>query len=198
MVNDTEQKNKNTQSKKIASDKFATEKSSFKSGPKELRKNVRRRRQGRTGKPRSEFEQKLISIRRVARVVAGGRRFSFSVAMIIGDKKGSIGVGSGKATDTALAIEKALRDAKRNMVKLSLTKTMSIPHEIEAKFSSSRVKMMPAALGKGIVAGSSVRNVLELGGIRDVTTKILSGSKNQVNNASAAIKALSEFKAQKK
>ncbi|MCK5059597.1 MAG: 30S ribosomal protein S5 [Candidatus Pacebacteria bacterium] len=167
-------------------------------GPREFQKNVRRRKQGRGGKPRSEFEQKLISIRRVARVVAGGRRFSFSVAMIIGDKKGSVGVGSGKASDTALAIEKALRDAKKHMIKLSFTKTFSIPHQVEAKYSSSRVTMMPTALGKGIVAGSSVRNVLELVGVRDVTAKILSGSKNQMNNARAAVKALSEFETTQK
>src|ERR1035437_9845127 len=94
-------------------------------------------------RPKPEFDQKIINIRRVTRVVAGGRRFSFSVALVAGDGKGSIGLGLGKAGDTSLAINKALRNAKKNMVKIKLTKTMSIPHEISAKFSSSSVKLYP-------------------------------------------------------
>lgn len=90
-----------------------------------------------------EFDQKILNIRRVTRVVAGGRRFSFSVAIVAGDKKGSVGLGLGKAADTALAINKALRNAKKNMVRLNLTKTMSIPHELAAKFSSSYVILRP-------------------------------------------------------
>lgn len=141
---------------------------------------------------RPEFEHKVINVRRVTRVVAGGRRFSFSVALVAGDRKGSVGVGIGKAGDTALAIEKAMRSAKRNMVKVKLTKTMSIPHDVKAKFSSARILMMPAS-GRGIIAGSSVRNVLHLAGIKDVTAKILSGSKNKLNIARVAVKALATF-----
>lgn len=148
-------------------------------------------------RPKPEFDQKIISIRRVTRVVAGGRRFSFSVALAIGDKKGSVGLGTGKANDTALAIAKALKSAKKNMIKLGLTKTMSISHEAKAKFSSSRLMIMPNK-GRGIVAGSSVRDVLNLAGIKDVTSKIYSGSKNKLNNAKAAIIALSEMKVNKK
>jgi len=136
-----------------------------------------------------EFEQKIIDIRRVTRVVAGGRRFSFSVAIIAGDKKGKVGVGIGKASDTALAIEKAFRDAKRNMIKLNLTKDMSIPHEIEAKLGSARIIIMPAK-GRGLVAGSSVRIALDLAGVKDVGAKVLSRSKNKLNIARAAIRAL--------
>lgn len=140
---------------------------------------------------RSEFAQKLIGIRRVARVMAGGRRFNFSAALVLGDKKGRVGVGLGKAADTALAIEKATRAAKRNMVSLNLTKNRSIPHDIEAKFCASRVAIRPSP-GSGLVAGSSVRTVLELAGITDVTSKLLSRSHNSVNNARAAIKALQQ------
>src|SRR3989338_6047581 len=93
------------------------------------------------GRPKPEFDQKIIDIRRVTRVVAGGRRFSFSVALVAGDKKGCVGLGLGKAGDTALAISKALRNATKNMVKLKLTKTMSIPHELSAKFSSSKIML---------------------------------------------------------
>lgn len=144
---------------------------------------------GGSRRPRPEFDQKIIDIRRVTRVVSGGRRFSFSVAIVIGDKKGKVGVGIGKASDTALAIDKAIRDAKKGMITPLLTKTMSIAHEISVKYSSSRITLMPTN-GKGIVAGSSVRTVLELAGIKGVTAKIFSKSKNKLNNARAAIEAL--------
>ena len=140
------------------------------------------------GRPKPEFDQKIISIRRVTRVVAGGRRFSFSVALVAGDRKGSIGLGLGKAGDTALAINKAVRNAKKNMVKLKLTKTMSIPHELSAKFSSSYVMIMPNK-GRGIVAGTVLRDILKLAGVKDITGKILSNSKNKLNNSKAVMKA---------
>lgn len=147
---------------------------------------------GRRGeRPKPEFDQKIISIRRVTRVVAGGRRFSFSVAMVIGDKKGSVGVGIGKASDTALAIEKAVRDARKSMVTIKRTEDFSIPHDVEAKYTSSHVYLRPSK-GKGLVAGSSVRTVLELAGIRDVSGKLLSRSKNQLNNARATVEALKQ------
>jgi small subunit ribosomal protein S5 len=154
------------------------------------------RRGPRRGGPRderhSEFAQKLIGIRRVARVMAGGRRFNFSVAIVLGDKKGRVGVGLGKAADTAAAIDKATRAAKRNMISVAITKTNSIPHEIEAKFCASQVALRPSP-GSGLVAGSSVRTVLELAGITDVTGKLLSRSHNTINNARAAIKALEQI-----
>ena len=142
------------------------------------------------GRVKSEFDQKILNIRRVTRVVAGGRRFSFSVALVAGDKKGRIGLGLGKAGDTALAINKAVRNAKKNMVKLNLTKTMSIPHELSAKFSSSHVKLLPNK-GRGLVAGSVVRDIIKLSGMKDITGKILSNSKNKLNNSKAVMQALS-------
>lgn len=154
------------------------------------------RRNPRQARPerRSEYDQRMITIRRVARVVAGGRRFSFSVAIIIGNRKGKIGVGLGKAGDTALAIEKATRDAKKNMITVHLTKDSSVAHDISAKFCASRVSIMPV-VGRGLVAGSSVRPVLELAGITNVLAKVHSGSKNGLNNARAAIEALRTLKA---
>lgn len=139
-----------------------------------------------------EFDQKILDIRRVTRVVAGGRRFSFSVALVAGDKKGSVGLGLGKAGDTALAINKALRNAKKNMVKLNLTKTMSIPHELSAKFSSSSVMLKPNK-GRGLVAGSVIRDIIKLSGMKDITGKIQSNSKNKLNNAKAVMAALSQI-----
>ena len=149
----------------------------------------------RGGRPRPErqkpeYDQKSIDVRRVARVVAGGRRFSFSVAMIIGDRKGKVGVGTGKAGDISMAMDKAAKDAKKHMITVKLTKTNSIPHQVMAKASSATIEIMPAP-SRGLVAGSAVRNALELAGITDVTAKIRSGSKNRLNMARATIKALS-------
>ncbi len=176
----------------------APEKKSFNRGAS---RDSRRGGGGRTGgrprgnrprdERRSEFAQKLIGIRRVARVMAGGRRFNFSAALVLGDKKGRVGVGLGKAADTALAIEKATRAAKRAMITINLSKNRSILHNVAAKFCASRVEIRPSP-GRGLVAGSSVRTVLELGGVSDVTAKLLSRSKNPVNNARAAIKALQQ------
>lgn len=154
----------------------------------------RRRQSSRPPRAKSEFDSKMITIRRVARVVAGGRRFSFSVAIIIGNKKGKVGVGLGKAGDTTLAIDKATRDAKKHMITVNLTEDSSIKHEISSKYNASRVVMMPAP-GRGLVAGSSVRPVLELAGVTNVVAKIHSGSKNGLNNARAAIEALKSLKA---
>ncbi len=160
------------------------------------RRNPRRARRGtrRDDRVRSEFDQKIISIRRVTRVMAGGRRFSFSVAIVIGNKKGKVGVGIGKAGDTQLAIEKAVRNARKNLIEIPLNKYQHIPHDVQAKLSSSEVMIMPAP-GRGLVAGSSVRTVLELGGVKDVTAKIFSRSKNKLNNARSAVAALKKLKA---
>ncbi len=150
---------------------------------------------GRSGQGRfqerrpSEFEQKMIDIRRVTRVVAGGRRFSFSVALVAGDKNGRVGFGMGKATDTSLAIEKAFKQARKNMLTLRLTKTKSLPFDVNAKFGSAVVSMMPNK-GRGLIAGSSARVVLAFAGVKDVTAKYHSGTKNKINNAKAAIEAL--------
>lgn len=153
----------------------------------------RPRRGGRQERAKSEFEQKIISIRRVTRVMAGGRRFSFSVSMVIGDKKGKVGVGIGKAGDTQLAIEKAVRDAKKHMIVVPMDKFSRIPHDVHVKYASSEVMIIPAA-GRGLVAGSSVRTVLEHAGVKDVTAKLFSRSKNKLNNARAAVEALKQLK----
>lgn len=139
-----------------------------------------------------EFDQKIIAIRRVTRVVSGGRRMSFSVAMVIGDRKGMIGLGTGKAIDTSLAIGKALKSAKKNMLKLKLTKTDSLPYDIEAKFSSAKIMLMPNR-GKGMIAGSAIRDILLLAGVKDVTSKIRSGSKNKLNIARATMKSFEQI-----
>ncbi len=138
----------------------------------------------------------MLDIRRVTRVVAGGRRFSFSVALVAGDRKGSVGLGMGKSMDTSLAITKAFKNAKKNMIRLKLTKDMSLAHDVAAKYASSKVTIMPNK-GRGMVAGSAVRDVLLFAGVKNVTAKIHSGSKNKLNNAKAAISALSRFATKK-
>jgi len=157
------------------------------------REQGKRRRAGQREDRRPEFDSKIVSIRRVTRVVAGGRRFSFSVALVAGDHKGKVGVGTGKASDTALAIEKAMRSAKKNMIKVRVTKDMNIAHEVQSKYCASNVLLIPAK-GRGIAAGGSVRTVLELAGVKDITGKILSRSKNHLNNARATLKALEDLK----
>ncbi len=157
--------------------------------PRDFKKNPRRGGDRRETRVKPEFDQKIIDIRRVARVVTGGRRFSFSVAIVAGDRKGKVGVGLGKAGDTSIAIEKAFNSARKNMVAIGLTSTNSIPHEVSAKYSSSCVTLMPAR-DRGMIAGSSVRIVLELAGVKDVGGKVRSGSKNKLNIARATIAAL--------
>lgn len=152
------------------------------------------RRGGDRPERKSEYDQKIIMIRRVARVMAGGRRFNFSVTVVIGNKKGKVGVGLGKAGDTSLAIDKAVRHAKKHLIEVPLTKNGSIPHDVHAKFAASVIALEPAPR-RGLVAGGSVRTVLELAGITNVTAKIHSRSKNHLNNARAAIEALRTLKA---
>lgn len=145
-----------------------------------------------TERAKPEYDQKILAIRRVTRVVSGGRRMTFSVALAIGDRKGLVGLGTGKAIDTSMAIAKAQKSAKKNMLKLKLTKTQSLPHDISAKFSSAIVMLMPNK-SRGMIAGSAIRDLLLLGGVKDVTSKISSGSKNKLNIARATMKAFSQI-----
>ncbi len=142
---------------------------------------------------RGEFDQVTIEARRVARVMAGGRRFNFSLTVVIGDKKGRVGVGIGKAADTALAIEKATRDARKHLFTVPRTKRGSIVHGVTAKYASSTVEIIPSE-GRGLVAGSAMRTVLELAGVRDVVAKIHTRSKNKLTIARATVAALRKLR----
>ena len=203
MSDDTHTKDTSTEASTAVMDNAVRDEAAVKAeqvkkegGRPERRRNPRRpsRRSGRREeRTRPEFEQKIISIRRVTRVMAGGRRFSFSVSMVAGNKQGKVGVGVGKAGDTQLAIEKAFRSAKKNMIQVVMDKHNHIPHDVHTKYASSEVMIMPAP-GRGLVAGSSVRTVLELAGVKDVTAKIFSRSKNKLNNARAAVKALKDLR----
>jgi small subunit ribosomal protein S5 len=140
-----------------------------------------------------EFEEKVISIDRVARVVKGGRRFRFRATVVVGDGKGRVGVGVGKGSEVMTSIAKAVARAKRQLITVPL-KEHTIPHEIQVKFAGAHVLLKPASAGTGVIAGGAVRNVVEVAGIRDLLTKSL-GSSNKVNNAYATALALSQLKA---
>jgi small subunit ribosomal protein S5 len=140
-----------------------------------------------------EFEEKVISIDRVARVVKGGRRFRFRALVVIGDGKGRVGVGIGKGGEVMTSVAKAVAKAKSQMITVPL-RDRTIPHEVEVHFSGARVLLKPASAGTGVIAGGAVRNVVEVAGIHDLLTKSL-GSSNKVNNAYATIQALSQLKA---
>jgi small subunit ribosomal protein S5 len=137
-----------------------------------------------------DVDQKILDIRRVTRVVAGGRRMSFAVSMVIGDKNGVVGVGTGKGNDTALAVAKALKDARKNAIKIKRTQSSSIPYDVASKYCASQVMFFPNK-GRGLVVGAALRDIAVLAGLRDVSGKVVSGSKNKLNTARAAIKALS-------
>jgi len=136
-----------------------------------------------------EFTERVISVRRVAKVVAGGKRFSFSALVAVGDMQGHVGIAIGKAPEAPDAIRKAITKAKKNMITVPMRGT-TIPHEIVADFGASRLVLRPASEGTGVIAGGTVRAILELAGIKNILTKAL-GSTNPINLARATIKALS-------
>jgi len=148
--------------------------------------------EGLGGEP--EFEQKLLDVRRTARMVAGGRRFSFRAVVIIGNKKGKAGVGMAKGADVTTAIDKAVRQAKMNLLEVPVTSDGSIAYRVEAKYGAARIMLKPAAKGKGVIAGGTVRAICNLAGITNITAKILGRTNNKLNNARATLLALAKLK----
>ena len=141
----------------------------------------------------SEWQERVVQIRRVTKVVKGGKKLSFRAIVIIGNERGQVGVGVGKASDVIGAVKKGVADGKKHLIEVPLTKANSIPHPINGAGGGAKVMMRPAAPGTGVIAGGAVRTVLELAGVRNILAKQL-GSGNPLNNARAAVNALSTLR----
>lgn len=142
---------------------------------------------------KSEFQERVLEVRRVTRVMAGGKRFSFRATVVLGDKRGRVGLGIAKGLDVSAAVQKAKRQAEKNMFRVTLKDDRTIPYDVEVNYGAARVRIKPARPGHGLIAGGATRAVLELVGIRDISAKILGRTKNKLSNAMATIKALQSF-----
>lgn len=140
-----------------------------------------------------EFEERVVQVRRVTKVVKGGKQMAFRAVVIIGDKKGRVGVGVGKAKEVTVAVQKSVVDAKRHMITVPMTKYLTFPHRANGRFGAATVMLRPAAPGTGVIAGGSVRVVLELAGVENALGKEL-GSGNPLNNARAVLEACVHMK----
>jgi small subunit ribosomal protein S5 len=139
------------------------------------------------------WQEKVIQVRRVSKVVKGGKKLSFRAIVVVGNEKGQVGVGVGKAADVMGAVKKGVADGKKHLIEVPITKSSSIPHPADGAAVGAKVMIRPAAPGTGVIAGGSVRIVLELAGVKNILAKQL-GSKNPLNNARAAIQALSSLR----
>jgi len=156
----------------------------------------RNRRDNKAEKVSDGIDKKMVNVNRISKTVKGGRKMRFNAIVVAGDRNGRVGVGMGKATEVTIAIEKASVDAKRHMVKIDISGT-TIPHEVIGEFETTKVIMMPAKEGNGVIAGGKVRDVVELAGIKDITTKLY-GSNNPVNCVKATFDGLMKLRSAEK
>ena len=148
---------------------------------------------GNKDKVKKEFDELLLEVRRVTRVTTGGRKLSFRATVIVGNKKGKIGIGTDKGLDVSSAVSKASREAYKNMFLVPITENKTVPYILTTKFKACRVRLLPASPGTGLKAGSSVRAILELAGYENILSKII-GSNNKLNNALTTLRALASYK----
>ena len=153
--------------------------------------NMARNRKFSERRERPEYDQKLLDLARVTRVVKGGRRFRFRATLVIGNRKGRVGVGVAKGADVSDAIKKAFNNAKKNMISIKMHQS-TIPYEMSYKLGSARIILKPAKAGRGVIAGGAIRAVVDLAGIKDIVSKSL-GTSNKLNVARAVVAALSTF-----
>ena len=148
---------------------------------------------GKFKKEKPEFDQQIIDLARVTRVTKGGKQLSFRACVVLGNRRGRVGYGIKKGKDVQIAVDKAVNRAKKNMIDVPIIHS-TLPHRVEAKYGAGRVMIKPAPVGSGIIAGSSVRTVLELAGVPNASAKILSKTNNKITNLKALFKALGMFK----
>lgn len=153
----------------------------------------KRRKGSRTKEKETNWQERVIQIRRVSKVVKGGKKLSFRAIVVVGNEKGQVGVGVGKAGDVIGAVRKGVADGKKQLIDVSLTKSNSITHRVDGVSGGANIMMRPAAPGTGVIAGGAVRTVLELAGVKNVLAKQL-GSNNPLNNARATINALESLR----
>jgi small subunit ribosomal protein S5 len=153
----------------------------------------RRKKSSRNREKESEWQERVVQIRRVTKVVKGGKKLSFRAVVVVGNERGQVGVGVGKAGDVIGAVKKGVADGKKHLVDVPLNKSNSIPHPVNGISGGAKVMMRPAAPGTGVIAGGAVRTVLELAGVRNILAKQL-GSSNPLNNARAAVAALDSLR----
>jgi small subunit ribosomal protein S5 len=144
-------------------------------------------------KVKSEWSERVVSIQRVTKVVKGGKKMSFRAVVVVGNEQGKVGVGVGKAGDVITAVRKGVTDGKKNIIAIPLTSSNSIPHPTTGRFGAAKLVLRPSAPGSGVIAGSSIRTVLELAGIKNILSKQL-GSNNLLNNARATIDGLNSLR----
>mgnify|MGYP001427092812 CR=1 FL=1 len=143
-----------------------------------------------------EWSERVVAIQRVTKVVKGGKKLSFRAVVVVGDEQGQVGVGVGKAGDVITSVRKAVTDGRKNVITVPLTSSNSIPHKIDGRFGAAKLVLRPSAPGSGVIAGGSIRTVLELAGVKNILSKQL-GSNNLLNNARATVNGLSNLRSYK-
>lgn len=154
--------------------------------------NFKKRKKGRDKREPREFDQQIVDLARVTRVTEGGKQLNFRVCIVIGDRKGRVGYGIAKGADVQIAVQKAVRQAEKNLVRIPLVNE-SIPHRVEAKFKAAKIMLKPAPKGSGIIAGGATRTILELAGVPNASAKTLGKTGNKVTNVKATFEALHSF-----